>query len=40
MISLAWDLSAKYDPTECLDLDPISLYNECPEVEEPKVAVQ
>lgn len=36
--TLAWDLTGNYDPSECLDLDPITLYNECPEVEEPKIA--
>lgn len=37
--TLAWDLSGNYDPTECLDIDPITLYNECPEVEEPDIAI-
>ncbi|HZK57619.1 MAG TPA: DUF2442 domain-containing protein [Clostridia bacterium] len=36
--TLAWDLKGNYDATECLDIDPITLYNECPEVEEPDIA--
>lgn len=24
--TLAWDLSGNYDPTNCLDLDPLMLY--------------
>ncbi|HAZ36616.1 MAG TPA: DUF2442 domain-containing protein [Clostridiaceae bacterium] len=36
--TLAWDLIGNYDSTKCLDIDPITLYNECPEVEEPKIA--
>ena len=35
--TLAWDLSGQYDPTECLDIDPITLYNESPEVKEPEI---
>ena len=26
--TLAWDLSGEYDPTDCLDLDPVTLYSE------------
>ena len=26
--TLAWDLSGEYDPTDCLDLDPVVLYSE------------
>lgn len=37
--TLAWDLSGNYDATQCLDIDAITLYNECPEVEEPDIAV-
>ncbi len=38
--TLAWDLSGgDYDATRCLDIDPITLYNECPEVEEPDIAI-
>ncbi len=25
--TLAWDLSGEYDPTNCLDIDPETLYN-------------
>ncbi len=35
--TLAWDISGKFDPSNCLDLDPEELYNSCPEVEEPKI---
>ena len=35
--TLAWDLEGKYDPTECLDLDPEELYNSSPDVIEPKL---
>ncbi|HEX7714522.1 MAG TPA: DUF2442 domain-containing protein [Bacillota bacterium] len=35
--TLAWDLSGKRDPSECLDLDPEELYETCPEVEEPPI---
>lgn len=35
--TLAWDLSGKFDPTDCLDLDPEVLYNSCPDVTEPKI---
>jgi len=33
--TLAWDLSGKRDPYECLDLDSEELYKKCPEVKEP-----
>lgn len=33
--TLAWDISGKYDPSNCLDLDPEELYQTCPEVKEP-----
>ena len=33
--TLAWDLSGRYDPYNCLDLDPEELYESCPEVKEP-----
>ena len=36
--TLAWDLAGNYDPSECLDIDPITLYRECPYVEEPQIA--
>ncbi|MEM7181443.1 MAG: DUF2442 domain-containing protein [Spirochaetota bacterium] len=32
--TLAWDLSGNYDPTNCLDLDPIELYKTAIDVEE------
>jgi hypothetical protein len=35
--TLAWDLSGKRDPYECLDLDPKELYENCPEVKEPNI---
>ncbi len=35
--TLAWDLSGKRDPSNCLDLDPEELYEKCPDVEEPKI---
>ena len=34
--TLAWDLSGKRDPSNCLDLDPEELYQKCPDVEEPE----
>lgn len=33
--TLAWDLIGKFDPYNCLDLDPEELYNSCPDVKEP-----
>ncbi len=33
--TLAWDIDGNYDTSKCLDLDPIELYENCPEVEEP-----
>ncbi|KAB2951163.1 DUF2442 domain-containing protein [Heliorestis acidaminivorans] len=38
--TLAWDLSGKFDPTDCLDLDPEELYNSCPDVEEPSFLLE
>lgn len=35
--TLAWDLSERRDPKDCLDLDPEKLYETCPEVEEPDI---
>ncbi len=35
--TLAWDLSGKRDPSDCLDLDPEELYKKCPDVEEPEI---
>lgn len=37
--TLAWDITGKFDPNNCLDLDPEELYNSCPEVEEPKLQI-
>lgn len=33
--TLAWDVSGTYDPANCIDVDPITLYNESIEVEDP-----
>ncbi len=33
--TLAWDLSGKFDPTNCLDLDPDVLYQQCSETCDP-----
>ena len=35
--TLAWDLSGKRNPSECLDLDPEELYETCPEIKEPPI---
>jgi hypothetical protein len=35
--TLAWDVSGRFDPADCLDLDPEELYNSCPEVAEPDI---
>lgn len=35
--TLAWDISGKLDPSDCLDLDPEELYKTCPEVGEPNI---
>ena len=35
--TLAWDLTGKHDPANCLDLDSEMLYKSCPEVEEPNI---
>lgn len=35
--TLAWDLSGKRDPSDCLDLDPEELYESCPDVKEPPI---
>jgi hypothetical protein len=32
--TLAWDITGKQDPENCLDLDPEMLYDSCPEVKE------
>lgn len=34
--TLAWDLDGNYDESTCLDLDPFSIYENSPEVDEPK----
>lgn len=33
--TLAWDLEGNFDASKCLDLDPLVLYQNCPDVEEP-----
>jgi hypothetical protein len=33
--TLAWDLKGNYDPYECIDLDPVVLYDTCKDVKEP-----
>lgn len=33
--TLAWDLSGNYDPKDCIDLDPIVLYEKSIEVKDP-----
>ena len=33
--TVAWDLRGDRDETSCVDLDPLALYRETPEVEEP-----
>ncbi len=33
--TLAWDLDGNYDESTCLDIDPFSIYEGCPEVDEP-----
>jgi hypothetical protein len=33
--TLAWDLEGNYNTSKCLDLDPLELYNTCPDVDEP-----
>jgi Protein of unknown function (DUF2442) len=35
--TLAWDISGKLDPSDCLDLDPEELYKSCPEAGEPNI---
>ncbi len=35
--TLAWDITGKMDPSQCLDLDPENLYETCPEVDEPNI---
>lgn len=34
--TLAWDLEGNYDETKCLDLDPFNIYDNSPEVDEPR----
>lgn len=34
--TLARDVSGNYDEKNCLDLDPLVLYQTCPEVDEPE----
>lgn len=33
--TVAWDLSGVRDPTNCIDLDPITIYDESPRVVDP-----
>lgn len=33
--TLAWDLSGRYDPTNCIDIDPESIYNDGISVDDP-----
>ncbi|GAA0121015.1 MAG: DUF2442 domain-containing protein [Clostridium argentinense] len=33
--TLAWDLQGNFDETNCLDVDPFVLYDECIDVDEP-----
>ena len=37
--TLAWDLSGRFDPSDCLDLDPNELYNTCLDVKDPLCVV-
>ncbi|AZT90562.1 DUF2442 domain-containing protein [Caldicellulosiruptor changbaiensis] len=34
--TLAWDVSGNYDETTSLDVDPLVLYQTCPDVDEPE----
>lgn len=34
--TLAWDLQGNRDETACLDVDPLVIYRESPEVDEPE----
>lgn len=33
--TLAWDLEGTYDESTCLDIDPFTIYEDYPEVDEP-----
>ena len=33
--TLAWDLNGNYDESECLDIDPFTIYEYYPDVDEP-----
>lgn len=33
--TVAWDMTGDMDPTACVDLDPIRLYENCPIVDDP-----
>lgn len=33
--TLAWDLSGKFDPTQCLDIDPETIYTDGKSVSDP-----
>lgn len=34
--TLAWDLEGNYDETQCLDIDPFEIYENCEEIDEPQ----
>ena len=38
--TLAWDLQGNRDETACLDVDPLVIYRESPEVDEPEWVVR
>jgi hypothetical protein len=33
--ALAWDLSGRFDPANCLDIDPVTIYRDGVSVEDP-----
>jgi len=33
--AVAWDISGNLDPRDCVDLDPVTVYNDCPAVPDP-----
>lgn len=37
--TLAWDTSGTRDTTQCIDIDPVSLYEMCPVVKDPLVSI-
>ena len=34
--TLAWDLSGTRDETVCVDIDPVQIWNQAPDIEEPE----